>query len=688
MTSENPLFQYRELPQFDRIAPEHAESAISQILAEGEDALVALEASIQPTWDEIMEPSRSLLEPLDFAWGAISHLHSVVNTPEWREVHDELQPKVVAFSLRVGQSQPVYQAMVALRDSTAWNELSAGRQRIINNAVLQAELSGVGLPDSSRERFNELKRELAHASTQFTNHLLDASKAYSLRLDTPEDVAGLPASLLAAASEAARQRDIADSTPADGPWMITLEMPIFSPFMQYSGRRDLRETLYRAYVTRASRGETDNTALIETILKLRRELAHLLGYSTHAEVSLAEKMADNVDAVDALIARLRAAAYPAAGRDLEAVRAFAAEHGQAEPIMNWDVAFWSERMREAKFGFSSEDLRPYFQFPRVLEGLFELTQQIFGVTVAPADGVASVWHEDVSYFTLQNAAGDPVASFYLDPYSRPATKRGGAWMNPARSRYLRPDGELTLPAAYLVCNQTLPADDKPSLMTFNEVITLFHEFGHGLQQILTTVDDPEVAGVHGVEWDAVELPSQFMENWCYHRPTLMAMSCHVDSGEPLPDELYKKLCEARTFMAGTATLRQLLFAALDMELHHRFEPGAELEPNDVKRRIGADFTHLPFIDDDRFLCGFAHIFAGGYAAGYYSYKWAEVLSADAFEAFEEAGLDDAASTAETGRRFLDTVLALGGSQHPMEVFKAFRGREPDPEALLRHDGLV
>ncbi len=688
MTSDNPLFQYRELPEFDRIVPEHAEPALSRILTEGEESLVALEASIEPTWDGIMGPLRDLLEPLDFAWGVVSHLHSVVNTPEWREVHDELQPKVVAFSLRVGQSQPVYQAMVALRDSQAWSELSAARQRVIEHAVIQAELSGVGLPDSSREQFNDLKRELAHASTQFTNNLLDASKAYSLRLDTPEDIAGLPPSLLVAASEAARQADIPNSTPSDGPWVITLEMPIFSPFMQYSERRDLRETLYRAYVTRAAKGETDNTDLIDTILKLRRELAHLLGYATHAEVSLARKMADGVDAVDALIARLRAAAYPAAGRDLDAIRTFAAQHGQAEPVMNWDVAFWSERMREAKFGFSSEDLRPYFQYPRVLEGMFHLAQQIFGITVTPADSEATVWHEDVHYFTLQDGEGSPIASFYLDPYSRPATKRGGAWMNPARSRYRRPDGTLTLPAAYLVCNQTLPADGKPSLMTFNEVITLFHEFGHALQQILTTVDDPEVAGVHGVEWDAVELPSQFMENWCYHRPTLMSMSCHIDSGEPLPDELYRKLCEARTFMAGTATLRQLLFAAVDMELHHRFELGADVTPNDVKRRIGVDYTHLPFIEDDRFLCGFAHIFAGGYAAGYYSYKWAEVLSADAFEAFEEAGLDDVESTAQTGRRFLNTVLALGGSQHPMEVFKAFRGREPDPDALLRHDGLL
>jgi oligopeptidase A len=688
MTLGNPLLEYRELPQFDRIAPEHAQPAIGQILADGEAALVALEGVIQPSWDASMVPLRDLLEPLGFAWGVIAHLHSVMNTPAWREAHDALQPQVVAFSLRVSQSQPVYHALAAIRDNGDWSSLSTARQRVVANALLQAELAGVGLPDSSRERFNELKRELAQASTRFTNNLLDATKAYALRLDTREDVAGLPASLLVAASEAARQRDMAESTPENGPWLITLEMPVFSPFMQYSERRDHREALYCAFVSRASKGETDNTALIDTILTLRRELAHLLGYASHAEVSLARKMADDVDAVDALIARLRAAAYPAARRELNAMRAFAAEHGQAEPLMNWDVPFWSERMREAKFGFSSEDLRPYFQFPRVLEGLFGLVQQLFGIMVARADGEAPVWQKDVGYFSLQDASGNPIASFYLDPYSRPATKRGGAWMDSARTRYLRTDDTLTLPAAYLVCNQTLPADGNPSLMTFNEVTTLFHEFGHALQHILTTVNDPEVAGVHGVEWDAVELPSQFMENWCYHRSTLLKMSCHVETGEPLPDELYTKLCEARTFMAGTATLRQLLFAALDIELHHRYDPGAALNPNEVKCRIGEDYTHLPFIESDRFLCGFAHIFAGGYAAGYYSYKWAEVLSADAFAVFEEAGLDDVAATTAAGRRFMDTVLALGGSQHPMEVFKAFRGREPDPDALLRHDGLI
>ncbi len=688
MSPENPLLQYHALPQFDRICPEHAESAITQILTNAEQALSELESTLEPTWDGTIIPLRSLLEPLDFAWSVIAHLHSVMNIPAWREAHDTLQPQIVAFSLRASQSQPIYRALKTLRQSADWSTLSTTRQRVVSDALLGAELAGVGLPDADRARFNTLKSELAQASTKFSNNLLDATKAYALHLDTPEDIAGLPPTLLAAASEAARQSGTTNSTTSEGPWRITLEMPLFSPFMQYSQRRDHRKTLYQAFVSRASSGAADNTEQIDTILTLRRELAQLLGYATHADVSLARKMADGVESVDALIARLRTAAHPAAGRELEAMRVFAAAHGQAEPLMNWDVAYWSERMREIEFGFSTEDLRPYFQFPQVLEGLFQIAQKLFGISVVAADGESPVWHEDVRYFKINDENGKPIASFYLDPYSRPATKRGGAWMDSARTRHRRPDGELELPATYLVCNQTLPTADKPSLMTFNEVTTLFHEFGHGLQHMLTTVDDPEAAGVHGVEWDAVELPSQFMENWCYHRPTLMQMSCHVDTGEQLPEELYQKLCDARTFLAGTATMRQLLFAALDMELYHRYTPEDDLTPDDIKRRIGTDYAHLPFIESDRFLCGFAHIFAGGYAAGYYSYKWAEVLSADAFEAFEEAGLDDATAMAEIGHQFRNTVLALGGSRHPMEVFKAFRGRAPDPDALLRHDGLT
>ncbi|MBT3194596.1 MAG: M3 family metallopeptidase [Verrucomicrobia bacterium] len=688
MSQENPLLLCRELPLFNRIRPEHAKPAIDTILSSLEPALADLEATVAPTWDGCMLPMRDLFEPLDFAWGIISHLHSVMNTPAWREIHDELQPRIVELSLRASQSEPIYQALKTLRDSGVWASLSTTQQRIVESSLLEAELAGVGLPHAERKRFNALKQELAQITTNFSNNVLDATKAYALQLKTNDEIVGLPQSLLIAASEAAKRTGSTESTPTDGPWAITLEMPLFGPFMQYSQRRDHRETLYRAYISRASSGSTDNTPLIDRILSLRQEIAALLGYETYAEVSLSQKMADSVEEVDTMVERLRSVAFPVAKRELEELESFASNHGQNAPLMNWDTGYWSESMREARFGFTDEDLRPYFQFPRVLEGLFGLANRIFGITISAPDTPMPVWHEDVMTFVISDDSGAQIASFYLDPYSRPETKRGGAWLNPMRPRCRKSDGTTTLPAAYIVCNQTRPTREQPSLMTFSEVTTLFHEFGHALHHLLTTVDEPEAAGLHNVEWDAVELPSQFMENWCYHRPALLQMSRHIKTQQPLPDELYQKICDARTFRAASASVRQLLFAALDIELHHRYSPGSELTPQDIKQRIAAEFSPIPFLDSDRFLCGFTHIFAGGYAAGYYSYKWAEVLSADAFEAFIEAGVDDPEATATTGRRFRNTILALGGSQHPMDVFKAFRGRPPDPDALLRHDGLL
>jgi oligopeptidase A len=688
MSPNNPLLQHHALPRFDQIRPEQARPAMDVIIPQLESALALLESSVEPTWKGCILPLRRALEPLDFAWGVISHLHSVMNIPAWREAHDELQPKIVEISLRVSQSEPIFLALQALRDGDTWGTLGTTRQRIVEANLLQAKLAGVGLPPAQRERFNAIKSELAQTSTQYSNHVLDATKAYALHLETTEDVSGLPHSLLVATSEAAKQAGNSESTPEQGPWTVTLEMPLFAPFMQYSNRRDHRETLYRAFVSRASSGDTDNTPLIDTILSRRQELAAILGYATYADVSLSTKMATGVDAVDAMIDRLRSVAFPAAEGELEALQTFAATQGETAPLMNWDVGYWAERMRQDRFGFTDEDLRPYFQFPRVLEGLFALTQHLFGVTVTAPDSAMSVWHDDVLTFAIKDETGSEIASFYLDPYSRPATKRGGAWMNPTRTRERHSDGSTTLPATYMVCNQTLPADGNPSLMTFSEITTLFHEFGHALQHLLTTIDEPEAAGINNVEWDAVELPSQFMENWCYHHKTLLQMSRHIDTAEPLPEELYRQICDARTFRAASAATRQLLFTALDIELHHRYKPDSELTPEAVKRAIATKFSPMPHIDEDRFLCGFSHIFAGGYAAGYYSYKWAEVLSADAFEAFQEAGLDDPSATAETGRRFRDTVLARGGSQHPMEIFTAFRGRTPDPDALLRHDGLL
>ncbi len=418
-------------------------------------------------------------------------------------------------------------------------------------------------------------------------------------------------------------------------------------------------------------------------MELRQEKANLLGFSSYAQLSLSKKMAPDVAAVEKLLEELRQVSYEAAKAEFADLQSYAGK----EELHHWDISYWAEKQQEEKFAFNEEELRPYFPLPQVLEGLFNLSKHLFGITITPADGQAPLWHEDVRYFQIANETGDAIASFYLDPYSRPSEKRGGAWMDECLTRAKLHDG-LRLPVAYLVCNQTPPVADKPSLMTFNEVETLFHEFGHGLQHMLTQVDYPGAAGINNVEWDAVELPSQFMENWCYHRPTLFGMAKHYETGETLPEHYYHKLKAAKNYRSGTAMLRQLYFSKLDLELHHRYEPQGKETPQDVRNRVAQTTTVLPPLPEDSFLCAFSHIFAGGYAAGYYSYKWAEVLSSDAFAAFEEAGLSNDSAIAAIGKRFRDTVLALGGSIHPLAVFQAFRGREPQTEPLLRHSGLV
>jgi oligopeptidase A len=687
--ASNPLLIGHGLPPFDQVKPEHVVPAMTQLLSELEDSLTQLEANVKPTWSELVEPLQVLEERIRWSWGMVGHLTGVKNSPEIREAHEAMQPKVVEFYNRFSQSRPVYDAFKQIRNGSDWNKLEEAQQRIVESAIRSAELSGVGLEGANRDRFNEIQLELANLSTQFSNHVLDATKAFSLTLQTPEDIAGLPSSLLAFAAQSAREAGSAEATPEAGPWRITLDFPSFGPFMQHSRRRDLREQLYRAYISRASSGEYDNQAIIERILQLRKEEAKLLGYSSFAEVSLASKMAPSVAAVEALLNELRQPSYSAAQQDLADLKAFAASKGaaEAEDLMNWDTGFWSERLREEKYALNDEELRPYFPLPQVLEGLFGLVHRIFGITVTPADGQAPVWHEDVHYFQIANESGEAIAHFYLDPYSRPAEKRGGAWMDDCLGRS-KTGTQVQTPVAYLICNQTPPVDGKPSLMTFREVETLFHEFGHGLQHMLTQVDYAGAAGINNVEWDAVELPSQFMENWCYERPTLMGMARHYETGEPLPEEFYQRLLAARTFMNGSATLRQVFFSTIDLELHNRYQPGSGETITQLRDRVAQANTVLKPLPEDFSLCSFGHIFAGGYAAGYYSYKWAEVLSADAFAAFEEVGLEEESAIISTGRRFRDTVLALGGSKHPMEVFKAFRDREPSTEALLRHSGLV
>jgi oligopeptidase A len=688
-TIDNPLLQGQGLPPFEQIQPEHVVPAITQLLAESEERLTHLETNVVPTWDGLVQPLEQLEERISWSWGVVSHLMGVKNSPELRQAYETMQPEVVKFVSRFSQSQPIYEGFKALKQSDAWHSLEGSQQRIVDSALREAELSGVGLTGEAKERFNAIRLELAECSTRFSNHVLDATKAFSLTLTQPEEVEGLPPSWLALAAQAARSTGAETATAEAGPWRVTLDMPSYLPFMQHSRRRDLRETLYRAFISRAASNEFDNKPLIKRILELRQEQAKLLGYNSYAEVSLAAKMAPSVEAVEQLLEELRQASYEAATDELQQLQAYAASKGVTEPLQHWDITFWAERQREEKFSFNQEELRPYFPLEQVLQGLFDLSQRIFGVTITPADGEAPVWHPDVRYFQVADQTGT-IAHFYLDPYSRPAEKRGGAWMDECIGRAkveTNAGSSIRLPVAYLVCNQTPPVDGKPSLMTFNEVETLFHEFGHGLQHMLTKVDYSRASGIRNVEWDAVELPSQFMENWCYHRSTLLSLGRHYETSEPLPEHYYQKLLAARTYMSGSTMLRQIHFSWVDLELHHRYQPGGDT-PEQIRRRIAEKTTVLPPLPEDNFLCAFGHIFAGGYAAGYYSYKWAEVLSADAFSAFEEAGLENEQSIAQVGHRFRDTVLALGGSKHPMEVFKSFRGREPDTVALLRHNGLA
>jgi len=694
MTSTtNPLLDTSGLPRFDEIRVEHIEPALRTLIPALEVDLAALDATARPTWEDLIEPLERLQDRLRYTWGVVGHLMGVKNCDALRAVYERVQPDVVSFSIRVGQSETIYENARAMRNGDVWHGLDPGQQRIVETLVRDAELAGVGLRGAARDRFNAIQLELANLSTQFSNHVLDATKGFALALDARADIEGLPRSLLDLAAQSARGSGRPDATAEAGPWRITLDAPSVMPFLEHSTRRDLREKLYRAYVSRASTGETDNTPLIDRILALRHEMAALLGYASYSDMSLASKMAPDIATVEGLLEELRLASFDAAQHDLDDLRTFATEAGAVEgdDLRHWDIAYWAERLRERRFAYGEEELRPYFPMPHVLDGLFALAHRLFGVRIAAADGTAPVWHPDVRFFEVRDESGAKIAAFYLDPYSRPAEKRGGAWMDDCVGRTrLAPttDGPVRLPVAHLVCNGTPPVDGRPSLMTFNEVETLFHEFGHGLQHMLTRVDHGLAAGINNIEWDAVELPSQFMENWLYHRDTLIGLTAHVDTGAPLPDALFQKIHAARTFRAGSAMLRQLYFASIDMALHRGPLAAGQGSPFDIQRRIAEKTTVLPPLPEDRFLCGFTHIFAGGYAAGYYSYKWAEVLSADAFGAFEEAGLDDERAMAETGRRYRETVLALGGSRSPMEVFEAFRGRQPKPDALLRHAGLT
>lgn len=686
-------------PRFDALSVAALVPTVQALIAAQNEKLAALEANCPADWQGLVEPLTDLAEPLTYAWRLIHHLLGVKNSPQLRAAEQVVQPQVVSAGLRLGQSEPVYKAFCALRDGAAWATLQEPQQRIITTAILAAEQSGIGLQGAARERFTQIELELAELGTKFQNNVLDATKAFSLVLTDKADVAGLPPSLLAAAAQSARaaadqhpehSTAMAQASAEQGPWRITLDMPVYIPFMEHAQKRELREQVYRAQISRASGGEHNNEPVIQSILQLRHEKAKLLGYADFAALSLSRKMAANVDTVAKMLDGLRQASKPAAQKEHETLLAFARARS-GDPSLTlalWDVAFWAERQRETLYAFTDEEVRPYFALPEVLKGLFGVAQRLFGISIEAADKQTPVWHDEVRFFRVKDSQGEPIAAFFLDAYSRPAEKRGGAWMDVCLDRRRKPNGEVRLPIAYLTCNQTPPVDGKPSLMTWAEVETLFHEFGHGLQHMLTRVDFMDAAGINNVEWDAVELPSQFMENWCFHQPTVMGFAKHFETGEPLPVDLFQRIVEARNYRAGSQFLRQVYFASMDMALHHNFVPASAESVRDVVRAIAAENTVLRPLPEDRFLCSFGHIFPGGYAAGYYSYKWAEVLAADAFGAFEEVGLDNMDRLADVGRRFRDTVLALGGGKAPDEVFRLFRGRDPDPQALLRSYGLA
>ncbi|NCB37531.1 MAG: M3 family peptidase [Erysipelotrichia bacterium] len=686
----NPLMARSGLPQFEQIKPEHVIPAMDATLAEVESKLKQVEANIVPTWDGLCKPLEELDIPFEYTWSVINHLISVKNSDELRKAHQEVLPRVIDFSLRMSQSKPIYEGLKKLRDSADYAKLSDAKKRIIEKKIKAAEHSGVGLEGKPKERFNEIINRMSKITTDFSNNVLDATKAFELIITEKSDIEGWPRNLkqLSAQSYVREKGQTGQKAdPENGPWRITLDYPSSGPFLQHSRNREQRRQVYHAMVTRASGEKFDNAPLINELLKLRKEEAAILGFKTFAELSLDTKMAPDVAAVEKMFCELEKPARPVAEKELEDLRKIAAESGQTEPLKHWDIAFWAERLREKLYDFTDDQLRPYFPLPEVLNGLFSLAERIFGIKIQKSQQHnVPRWHEDVNYFDVNDENGKTLAHFYIDPYSRPAEKRGGAWMNECFGRRII-DGKPRLPIIYLVCNGTPPVDGKPSLMSFGEVTTLFHEFGHGIQGMLTVIDEAEAAGINGVEWDAVELASQFMENWCYNRPTLMGMAKHYETGAQMPDDLFEKVKAAKNFRAGAAMLRQLEFGKTDIYLHHYFDINGSETPFEAARRIAEQTGVMPPYEHEKFLCSFSHIFAGGYCAGYYSYKWAEVLSADAFAAFEEVGLDNEKAVTELGRRYRNTILALGGSKHPTEVYRMFRGRDANTDALLRHSGL-
>lgn len=678
----NPLLDFSGLPQFDQVRPAHVAPAMQYLLDEGRRLADALGSAEQPpSWDNFARPLEDMEERISRAWAQVSHMNAVVNSPQLREAYNDSLPKLTAFYADLSQDERLYAKFRALHGSGEYATLSAAQRKIVDNELRDFRLGGAELPEDQKARFKEIQEKLSSLSAKFEENILDATNDYAHFVEQAADLRGIPEDVLQAARSAAE----ADGKPG---WKFTLHFPSYMPVLQYADNRNLRETLYRAYATRASefgKPEWDNTTLIADILKLRAEAAQLLGYANYAEMSLATKMAETPRQVTEFLDTLAQRAKPFAERDMQELVDYAAARLDLGELQAWDIAYVSEKLREEKYAFSDQEVKQYFPEEQVLAGLFKVTETIFGVQVRKSQ--APVWHTDVSFYEITDRAGKLVGQFYLDLYAR-NNKRGGAWMDEAITRRRKTDYVET-PVAFLTCNFSAPLKEKngagkPALFTHDEVITMFHEFGHGLHHMLTQVEDYGVSGIKGVEWDAVELPSQFMENFCWEWDVLRHMTRHVDTGAHLPRELFDKMIAAKNFQAGMQTVRQVEFSLFDMRLHSDFDAYGSSSALALIEQVRDEVAVVRPPAWNRFPNNFSHIFAGGYAAGYYSYKWAEVLSADAYSLFEENGV----LSEETGRRFWSEILAQGGSRPALESFVAFRGREPTIDALLRHNGMV
>ncbi|PXW90790.1 oligopeptidase A [Nitrosomonas sp. Nm84] len=692
----NPLLDFSGLPRFAEIKNEHISPAIEMLLKENRTVIEKVRIDNRvPTWQIFVQPMVDANEHLSRAWGQVSHLNAVMNSPQLREIYNANLPLITQFYAELSQDLVLFEKFKQLRASAEFDHLTSARKKIIENELRDFRLGGAELPSDRKQRFMQIQEDLSKLSSEFSDNLLDATNAYALFIEDAEIVAGIPDDVL----QTAKEQAIADSKAG---WKFTLHMPSYLPVLQYADNRNFREQMYRAYATRASELDhqagldKDNMPLINKILALRQEAAHMLGHANYAEVSLATKMATSPQQVLDFLRKLAAKAKPYAERDLRALQQFAAENLNLPKLEAWDLAYVSEKLREERYAFSDQEVKEYFPEDKVLAGMFKLVEKLYGIHIVPAIAIRNVqcWHPDVKFFDINDAKGQLIGQFYLDLYARP-TKRGGAWMDDAITRRRinneqAGNHDIQIPVAYLTCNFSAPVTinnrHRPALFTHNEVIVLFHEFGHGLHHLLTQVEDLGVSGINGVEWDAVELPSQFMENFCWEWDVLTGMTQHVDTGESLPRALFDKMIKAKNFQSGLQMLRQIEFALFDMHIHFDFKPGGDqtvLQLLDDIRKAVAVIIPPSF---NRFPNSFAHIFSGGYAAGYYSYKWAEVLSADAYSMFEETASDGVVNAA-TGSRFLEEILAMGGSRSALESFMAFRGREPELDALLRHNGM-